>query len=70
MKHFGILAAMAALILMGVSCKRVMVDGEWAPIKMDKSEVHFTSEGGEETVTALNYGGWWINGGYEDVYSH
>ena len=67
MKHFGIWAAMAALIVIGTSCDRFAKDGDWPPIKMDKSEVHFTSEGGEETVTAKNYSGWWINGGYEDV---
>lgn len=63
MKHFGIWAALAALIMMGPSCEQL--DGGWPPIKLDKSEVHFTADGGEETVTATNYSGWWINGGYE-----
>lgn len=66
MRHFGIWAAFAALVLSGSSCNRFLKDGDWDPIKMDKSEVHFTSNGGEETVTSLNYGSWWINGGYED----
>lgn len=66
MRHFGIWAAFAALVLLGSSCNRILKDGDWDPIKMDKSEVHFTSNGGEETVTSLNYGSWWINGGYED----
>ena len=68
MKHFGILAAMAALIMTGTSCEdKFAKNGDWPPIMMDKSEVHFTSEGGEETVTAKNYSYWWINGGYEDA---
>lgn len=66
MKNFGILAALAALIMIGTSCAKKM-EGDWDPIKMDKPEVHFPSAGGEETVTATNYSGWWINGGYEDA---
>lgn len=66
MKHLGILAAMTALFMIGTSCESVLKDGAWDPIEMDKPEVHFTSDGGEETVTAKNYSGWWINGGYED----
>lgn len=69
MKHFGIWAAMAALIMAGTSCDKVEYgkDGDWDPIKLDKPEVHFTADGGEETVTAKNYSRWWFIGGYEDT---
>lgn len=39
--------------------------GRWDPIALDKEEVHFPKEGGEETVTVLNYPSWWINFGYD-----
>lgn len=35
-------------------------------MELDKSELQFNSEGGEQTVTVLNYQRWWISGGYED----
>ena len=46
------------------SCEEV--DGNQTPIKLDKSELIFSSVGGEQTVTAVNYNSWWISGGYED----
>jgi hypothetical protein len=46
------------------SCEEV--DGKQTPIKLDKSELIFSSVGGEQTVTAVNYNNWWISGGYED----
>ena len=42
-----------------------MMVGRWDPIELDKEEVHFPAEGGEETVTALNYPGWWILHGFD-----
>lgn len=49
------------------SCEDVDVDGKQIPIKLDKSELIFSSAGGEQTVTAVNYNSWWISGGYEDT---
>ena len=48
------------------SCEDVDVDGKQTPIKLDKSELTFSSAGGEQTVTTVNYNSWWISGGYED----
>ena len=48
------------------SCEDADVDGKQKPIKLDKSELTFSSAGGEQTVTAVNYNSWWISGGYED----
>ena len=36
-------------------------------IELDKTHVNFPQEGGQNTVTALNYTRWWINGGYEST---
>ena len=68
MKHFfqTILFA-AAMIMVVCSCEELQKDGAWDPVELDKSNIEFSSEGGEETVTALNYSSWWINGGYESV---
>lgn len=41
--------------------------GDWQDIELDKAEVFFSSDGGEETVTSLNYKYWWILYGYEDA---
>lgn len=69
MKNPGICAALAAMVLASVSCDPSRyIDGAWEPIEMDKAEVHFTAEGGEETVTVLNYSSWWMHYGYEDTY--
>ena len=61
-KMFTLLALVIAVVM--TSCENV--DGEQTPIKLDKSELTFTSVGGEQTVTAVNYDSWWISGGYED----
>ena len=45
-------------------CKGPM-DGGWEAPKLDKNELHFAAEGGEQTVTILNYSQWWIAYGYE-----
>lgn len=52
------------LCMVATSCDEPM-DGDWSPIEVDKKQLEFTSAGGEQTVTMLNYGHWWINGGYE-----
>ena len=61
-KLFTFLTLVVAVVL--TSCEDI--DGKQTPIKLDKSELTFTSVGGEQTVTAVNYKSWWISGGYED----
>ena len=61
-KLFTFLTLLVAVVM--TSCEDI--DGEQTPIKLDKSELTFTSVGGEQTVTAVNYKSWWISGGYED----
>ena len=61
-KLFTLLAL--AIALMVTSCEEY--DGKQTPIKLDKSELTFSSAGGEQTVTTVNYNSWWISGGYED----
>ena len=67
MKHMGLLVALAVLAL--VSCERNNPDGDESTlkIKVDKSQISFPAEGGEQTVTMTNYSLWAINGGYEDM---
>ena len=48
------------------SCEDVDEDGKQTPIKLDNSELTFSSAGGEQMVTTVNYNSWWISGGYED----
>lgn len=36
------------------------VEGKWDPIELDKYELSFTSEGGEDRVTSLNYDFLWL----------
>ena len=61
-KLFALLVLVIAVVM--TSCEEV--DGNQAPIKLDKSELIFSSVGGEQTVTAVNYNSWWISAGYED----
>ena len=61
-KMFTLLALVVAVVM--TSCEEY--DGRWKPIEVDKSQLSFTPEGGEQTVTAVNYKSWWISGGYED----
>ncbi len=43
---------------------------KWDPIELDKQELTFSSKGGVQTISALNYPTWWINGAYEgDIFS-
>ena len=62
MKHIFII--IASLICFS-SCEEVCLDGAWDPIELDKKHVNFPPEGGQNTVSALNYNRWWISGGYE-----
>lgn len=50
-KRFAFLTGLVVLFLLGTSC----VKGKWPAIRLDKPELTFSSEGGEETVMALNY---------------
>ena len=59
-----IITYLAALLCI-CSCEMTIMDGKWDPIELDKKSVTFPPEGGQNTVSALNYNRWWINGGYE-----
>ena len=61
---YSLMAFVVASIM--TSCEEVDVDGKQTPIKLDKSELTFSSAGVEQTVTTVNYNSWWISGGYED----
>ena len=61
-KLFTFLTLVVAVVL--TSCEDI--DGKQTPIKLDNSELTFSSAGGEQTVTTVNYNSWWISGGYED----
>ena len=61
-KSIALLLSVATIFL----CACEEIEGKQTPIKLDKSELTFTSVGGEQTVTAVNYNSWWIGGGYED----
>ncbi|MCR4843900.1 MAG: hypothetical protein K5843_02770 [Bacteroidales bacterium] len=52
------LAVYAALVLTIVSCTNK--DGGWTPIELDKYEVTFGADGGEETIISTNYPGFTI----------
>ena len=58
-----------AIVFAGVmtSCEDLV--GKQTPIKLDNSELTFTSVGGEQAVTAVNYNSWWISGAYESKQS-
>ena len=45
------------------------VEGDWPAIQLDKDELHFSTEGGTDTITSLNYPGWWICHGYDDAWN-
>lgn len=61
-KSIALLLSVATIFL----CACEEIEGKQTPIKLDKSELTFTSKGGEQTATATNYKSWWICGGYED----
>ena len=67
MKSFVYAVALAATIFFTWSCEETIFEkeGDWDPIELDKTHVNFPSEGGQNTVSALNYNRWWINGGYD-----
>lgn len=57
----------AVLFPLIVSCEKLELDGKWDPIKVDKQQLNFTSEGGEQKVTMQNYSRWRISGAYENA---
>ena len=67
MKRFVYAIALVATMFFASSCEETIFhkDGDWDPIELDKTHVNFPPEGGQNTVSALNYNRWWINGGYE-----
>ena len=70
MKRFVYAIALVATMFFASSCEETIFqkDGDWDPIELDKTHVNFPPEGGQNTVSALNYSRWWINGGYESSY--
>lgn len=70
MKRFVYAIALGATMFFASSCEETIFqkDGDWDPIELDKTHVNFPPEGGQNTVSALNYSRWWINGGYESSY--
>ena len=69
MKRFVYAIALGATMFFASSCEETIFqkDGDWDPIELDKTHVNFPPEGGQNTVSALNYSRWWINGGYESA---
>lgn len=67
MKRFVYAIALVATMFFASSCEETIFqkDGDWDPIELDKTHVNFPPEGGQNTVSALNYSRWWISGGYE-----
>ena len=70
MKRFVYAIALVATMFFASSCEETIFqkDGDWDPIELDKTHVNFPPEGGQNTVSALNYSRWWISGGYESSY--
>lgn len=70
MNRFVYAIALGATMFFASSCEETIFqkDGDWDPIELDKTHVNFPPEGGQNTVSALNYSRWWINGGYESSY--
>ena len=69
MKRLVYAIALGATMFFASSCEETIfeMDGDWDPIELDKTHVNFPPEGGQNTVSALNYSRWWINGGYEII---
>ena len=65
MKPLLYAVAIMAIMLFASSCEETIRDGAWDPIELDKSHVNFPQEGGQNTVSALNYTRWWISGAYD-----
>lgn len=63
MRRFAFWTCTVMLFLLGTSCTL----GKWPAIRLDKSELSFSSEGGEETITALNYSSLGISCAWEGM---
>lgn len=70
MRLFAHISICVALFI-AAACQKFTADdlGNWEPIKFDKSELNFSTEGGEQTVSILNYSKWCLLYGYEDIQS-
>ena len=70
MKRFVYAIALVATMFFASSCEETIFEkeGDGDPIELDKTHVNFPPEGGQNTVSALNYSRWWISGGYESSY--
>ena len=55
MKRFVYTIALVATMFFASSCEVFQKDGDWDPIELDKTHVNFPPEGGQNTVSALNY---------------
>ena len=57
MKRFAYAIALVATLFCASSCEETIFekDGDWDPIELDKTHVNFPPEGGQNTVSALNY---------------
>ena len=57
MKRFAYAIALVATLFCASSCEETIFekDGDWDPIELDKNHVNFPPEGGQNTVSALNY---------------
>ena len=68
MKRLSYIIIFITFVSAFISCEHVLcVDGAWDPMELDKAHVNFPSEGGQNTVSVLNYTLWWIVGGYTSV---
>lgn len=58
-----LLAALACIC----SCDKLLEEGRWEPMELDRQHLNFLSECGEQVVVVLNYSRWWISGAYDYV---
>lgn len=71
MKRLSYIIILITAVSAFISCEHVLcVDGAWDPMELDKTHVNFPSEGGQNTVSVLNYTLWWIVGGYTSDFIH
>lgn len=57
MKRFAYAIALVATLFCASSCEETISEkeGDWDLIELDKTHVNFPPEGGQNTVSALNY---------------
>lgn len=66
-KNFVLLAFIASFVF--ISCEKQIADGDWPPIEVNKEKLYFPKEGGEETISSLNYKSWWISDRYNPEFT-